>query len=231
MDREFDIDPSEFHDRKRRRISSMNTNPPPAPKVAPTSAPAMHEVGTFLPGRLEFEHELDNDAEDLVKDLEFGVVLRWGGDEIPEDEHDLEVKARLRWEEESKMRETQPGKRLPNGVMNGIPNGWHTNGDLKKANKPVVSDDKTDDANEEEGEEEPIQPAPFETDDSLNFKLTLLEMYAQRVEKRHENKQLMFDRGLLNYKQVRHPWSFPNPRLRFLHLLFGSFVAVDASCG
>ena len=244
MDREFDIDPAEFHERKRRRISSMNTNPPPAPKVAPTSAPAMHEIATFLPGRLEFEHELDNEAEDLVKDLEFGVVLKWGGDEIPEDENDLEVKARAKWEEENKMRESQPGKRLPNGLMNGIPNGWHTNGDVKKeAAKPVGSDDKTDDANEEEGEEEPIQPAPFETEDSLNFKLTLLEMYAQRVEKRHENKQMMFDRGLLNYKQVRHLGfrvSRPAFRVCFLHsslrpLLPFSLATIpilftDASC-
>ncbi|CAL1706148.1 unnamed protein product [Somion occarium] len=205
MDREFGIDPAEFHERKRRRICAMNTNPPPAPKVAPTSAPGVHEVATFLPGRLEFEHELDNEAEDFVKDLEFGVVLQWGGDELPEDENDPEVKARLRWEEESKMREAHPGKRLPNGFMNGLPNGYHINGDTPKREvKPPTVDDKTDDANEEgAAEEEPIQPPPFETDDSLTFKLTLLQMYRQRVEKREENKQLMFERGLLNYKQMQ----------------------------
>ena len=90
MDLDFNVDPSEFQDRKRRRISTMNTNPPPGPKVAPTSAPGVHEVATFLPGRLEFEHELDNEAEDLVKDLEFGACLQYGGDEIVEDENDLE---------------------------------------------------------------------------------------------------------------------------------------------
>ena len=36
----------------------------------------------------------------------------------------------------------------------------------------------------------------------LQFKLALLEMYKHRVEKRAEQKALMFDRGLLNYKQV-----------------------------
>ena len=60
-----------------------STNVTLAPKPAPTSAPGFHEVATFLPGRLEFEYELDNDAEDLIKDLEFGLVYQFGGDTIP----------------------------------------------------------------------------------------------------------------------------------------------------
>lgn len=186
----------------------MNTNPPPAPKVAPTSAPGVHEVATFLPGRLEFEHEYDNEAEDLVKDLEFGVCLEWGGDSIPEDENDLEVKARVKWEEEMKtMREAQPatGKRIPNGMLNGFPNGfYYYNGDTPKrvTPKPDPKNDDSGSGNGEDDADEPVQPPPIETADSLAFKLTLLEMYNQRVEKRHENKAIMFDRGLLNYKQV-----------------------------
>ena len=86
MDLHFDVDASEFQERKRRRISNMNTAPAPTPKVPPTSAPAVHEIATFLPGRLEFEHELDNEAEDLVKDLEFGIVTQYGGDSIPFDD-------------------------------------------------------------------------------------------------------------------------------------------------
>lgn len=208
MDLEFNIDPSEFQERKRRRISTMNTNPPPGPKVAPTSAPGVHEVATFLPGRLEFEHELDNEAEDLVKDLEFGACYKWGGEEIIEDENDLEVKARIRWEEETKMREAQggktahPTKRLPNGLLNGLPNGFHRNGSTPKRDMQPKAEDKSNDGNGDGDPEEPVQPAPIETEDSLAFKLTLLEMYQQRVEKRHESKAVMFDRGLLNYKQV-----------------------------
>ncbi|KAG1741731.1 hypothetical protein EDD22DRAFT_1007075 [Suillus occidentalis] len=71
MDVEFNIDPVEFQASKRRRMST--TSLPPPPKVSPTSAPGVHEIATFLPGMLEFEHELDNEAEDLVKDLEFGI--------------------------------------------------------------------------------------------------------------------------------------------------------------
>ncbi|KAI0081988.1 hypothetical protein K474DRAFT_1021973 [Panus rudis PR-1116 ss-1] len=207
MDVEFDVDPAEFQERKRRRIATMHSNPPPAPPHAPTSAPGVHEVATFLPGRLEFEHELDNEAEDLVKDIEFGVVLQWGGDEIPEDENDLEVKARLKWEEENKtMRDTQPsqpGKRLPNGFFNGLPNGYHPspNGDTPK--RETRSQDEKTENDDEEGEDEPILPPPFETEESLAMKLTMLQMYNQRVQKRIENKELMFERGLLNYKQMQ----------------------------
>ncbi|KZT71728.1 hypothetical protein DAEQUDRAFT_755577 [Daedalea quercina L-15889] len=205
MDRHFDVDPSEFQERKRRRISTMNTNPPPAPKVAPTSAPSVHEVATFLPGRLEFEHELDNEAEDLVKDLEFGICLEWGGDQIPEDDNDPDVKARARWGEELKAKDTSGGKHLPNGISNGLLNGHATNSSSPSRESRGRSEDTSKaDGNTEEGEvEELTQPPPIETPESLAFKLSLIESYNQRVDKRLENKAFMFDRGLLNYKQMQ----------------------------
>lgn len=220
MDLHFDIDPEEFQDRKRRRISKMNTAPPPAPKVAPTSAPGIHEVATFLPGRLEFEHELDNEAEDLVKDLEFGICHEWGGDQIPEDEYDLDVKGRVRLLEESKLRESTPGKRLPNGLPNGIVNGFHFSSTPKPESPPKVEGGKGENGDEEA--DEPTQPPPIETADSLQFKLTLLEMYKQRVDKRHESKAVMFERGLLNYKQVR-------VRLRCITTLSPLTIRADAT--
>ncbi|KAI0663373.1 hypothetical protein C8Q70DRAFT_1111417 [Cubamyces menziesii] len=201
MDVDFDIDPAEFQERKRRRISSMTTTTVPPPKAAPVSAPGVHEVATFLPGRLEFEHELDNEAEDVVKDLEFGVCLEWGGDEIPEDENDPDVKARARLEEELKAKESSPGKRPPNGLLNGVVNGYHSNGDTPRRDTSSKADEGSD-ANGEDADEQ-TQPPPFETPASLEFKLALLESYYQRVDKRHEAKSIMFDRGLLNYKQMQ----------------------------
>jgi transcriptional adapter 2-alpha len=216
MDREFDIEPEEFQERKRRRISTMNAMEPPLAKVAPTSAPGVHEIATFLPGRLEFEHELDNDAEDLVKDIEFGVCLDYGGDQIIEDEDDLDVRARLKWEEErhhppAKATKSGKGKSLPSGkgpsmgLVNGKTNGYHGNGD----NVKLESQTKAEDAamvngtgTQEDEVEEVTQPPPFETKESLTFKLTLFEMYSQRVDKRLENKSIMFNRGLLEYKKV-----------------------------
>ena len=202
MDHEFDIDPAEFQERKRRRISTMTTSAPPPHKVAPVSAPGNHEVAGFLPGRLEFEHELDNEAEDIVKDLEFGICLEWGGDEMPEDENDADVKARVKWVEEMKAKDNFPGKRLPNGLVNGIVNGYHSNGDTPRRDASAKPDDDKKSDADDEGDEQ-TQPPPFETQESLAFKLTLLDSYYQRVAKRQEQRNFMFDRGLLNYKQVR----------------------------
>ncbi|KAK7050842.1 Transcriptional adapter ada2 [Paramarasmius palmivorus] len=210
MDRHFDVDPAEFQERKRRRIAEINDAPIPPPKQMPVSLPGIHEVSGFFPGRLEFEHELDNEAEDLVKDLEFGAVLQYGGDAIPEDENDLDVKARARWEEE--RRNGGPfaiaGKGIYNGV--GIPNGIVPNHNSSPPKIPEVKKErpKSDDvqmgnAEGEDESEEVTSPPPIETNDSLAFKFTLLEMYFQRVQKRHEAKAIMYDRGLLEYKKLQ----------------------------
>ncbi|KAI6166024.1 hypothetical protein EDD17DRAFT_1774575 [Pisolithus thermaeus] len=206
-DVEFNIDPDEFHQRKRRRMAAMNTIPPP-PKVPPTSAPGVHEVATFLPGRLEFEHELDNEAEELVKDLEFGICLQYGGDQIVEDENDPDVKARLQMLEE---RQSNPlinlaGQPSMNGI-NGDLNGHHSiNGDTSKTVlQPKTEEPATEQsgADDDQNAEEPMQPPPYETEESLAFKLTLIEMYNQRVAKRHEAKAIMYDRGLLEYRKMQ----------------------------
>ncbi|KAJ6455841.1 hypothetical protein C8R45DRAFT_1035885 [Mycena sanguinolenta] len=220
MDLKFQIAPEEFQEAKRRRITEMNAMPIAPPKAAPTSAPGIHEVATFLPGRLEFEHELDNEAEDLVKDLEFGVCLEFDGDEIPEDEHDPDVKARIRWEEdkrngivpgsvvvipERKMSHKGKGPMPVNG-SNGAVNGARVNGDAA-AHSSSQSEDvvmgNTNGTGTADEEEEVTPLPPIETQYSLTFKLTLLEMYFQRVEKRLESKALMFDRGLLEYKKIQ----------------------------
>lgn len=221
MDRTFNIEPEQFHTQKRRRISEMSALPLPPVKPAPVSLPGIHEVATFLPGRLEFEHELDHDAEDLIKDLEFGVCLEWDGDQIMEDENDLDVKARLKLAEEKRLGPTAHkgpvttnggskfigGKGpIPNRLSNGSIVNGHLNGSVAPPPPPpkVQPAPKTEDSTEDDVDEV-TQPPPIETKDSLAFKLTLIEMYKQRVEKRDEAKALMFDRGLLEYKKVSYP--------------------------
>ncbi|KAI5119808.1 hypothetical protein M0805_006941 [Coniferiporia weirii] len=221
MDLTFDVDPSLFHERKRRRISSMTaavTNSKPVPP--PTSTPAVHDVATFLPGRLEFEHELDNDAEDLVKDLEFGIVREYGGDVMPIDEADVDVVARTKLEEERrKGKERERGRMGEEGrelstdgmdIMASLVNGYDVaNGHAEVRREKLAKEDGKDgkDGKDGQGEggevEEPVLPPPYETRDSINFKLSLLEMYNQRLEKRLENKAVMFDRGLLEYKKIQ----------------------------
>ena len=76
-----------FQARKKRRIEDRKeeakTAPPATPKQKPTaSVPACHEVQGYMPGRLEFETEFANEAEDAVQHMQFepgdGVNPRTG---------------------------------------------------------------------------------------------------------------------------------------------------------
>lgn len=65
-----------FQSRKKRRIEDRKEaakNAPPAPpKQKPTaSVPACHEVQGYMPGRLEFETEFYNEAEEAVQHMQF----------------------------------------------------------------------------------------------------------------------------------------------------------------
>lgn len=66
----------EFQARKKRRIEerkeAAKNAPPATPKKKPTaSVPACHEVQGYMPGRLEFETEYANDAEEAVQLMQF----------------------------------------------------------------------------------------------------------------------------------------------------------------
>lgn len=70
------VSKEEFQSRKKRRIEerkeAAKSAPPATPKQKPTaSVPACHEVQGFMPGRLEFETEFANDAEEAVQHMTF----------------------------------------------------------------------------------------------------------------------------------------------------------------
>lgn len=70
------IPKEEFQARKKRRIEdrkeAAKSAPPATPKQKPTaSVPSCHEVAGFMPGRLEFETEHLNDAEEAVQHMTF----------------------------------------------------------------------------------------------------------------------------------------------------------------
>lgn len=194
----------DFRERKRRRIEALPAaNAAAAPKPAPTSAPGFHEIATFLPGRLEFEHELDNDAEELIKDLEFGLVYHYDGDTIPEDDDDLDIKAKRQYDSRGLLH-TNGFLRSHSGSASVEPEFKEEpeeNGATSPNPNSVAEKEK------EQDKESPHVPLPIETEESIAFKLTLLEMYSQRIEKRHEAKAFIFERGLLDYKKVNrhHP--------------------------
>ncbi|OQE31676.1 hypothetical protein PENSTE_c001G02437 [Penicillium steckii] len=70
------ISKEEFQTRKKRRIEerkeAAKAAPPTTPKQKPTaSVPACHEVQGYMPGRLEFETEFLNEAEEAVQHMAF----------------------------------------------------------------------------------------------------------------------------------------------------------------
>lgn len=76
-----------FQANKKRRIEKKKDDaanaPPATPKQKPTaSVPACHEVQGYMPGRLEFETEYFNEAEEAVQHMQFdpgdGVNPRTG---------------------------------------------------------------------------------------------------------------------------------------------------------
>ena len=176
----------------------MNTTPAPNPKVPPTSAPAVHEIATFLPGRLEFEHELDNEAEDLVKDLEFGIVIQYDGDSIPFDDTAPPPPPA----EKSEPPVPNSGNNQPQKVASAALNGHSALVNSKACDQKSEPAEKSADDEDDAEVEENMMPPPIETDDSIAFKLTVLDIYASRIEKRHESKAIMFERGLLEYKKA-----------------------------
>ncbi|KAK9464382.1 hypothetical protein V1512DRAFT_293384 [Lipomyces arxii] len=74
MKRKFDITPAEFTARKKARLDARRAQQTimPVPKQKPVaSSPSCHEVQGYMPGRLEFETEYENEAELAVKDMIF----------------------------------------------------------------------------------------------------------------------------------------------------------------
>ena len=71
-----EISREEFQARKKRRIEERRDaqkNAPPLPaKTKPTaSVPSCHEIQGYMPGRLEFETEYANEAEEAVQLMQF----------------------------------------------------------------------------------------------------------------------------------------------------------------
>ena len=71
-----EIPREDFQARKKRRIEerkqAAKDAPPAPPKQKPTaSVPACHEVQGYMPGRLEFETEFNNEAEEAVQHMQF----------------------------------------------------------------------------------------------------------------------------------------------------------------
>lgn len=90
------ISKEEFQARKKRRIEerkdASKAAPPTTPKQKPTaSVPACHEVQGYMPGRLEFETEFVNEAEEAVQHMSFEP----GAGILPNGENDAEMELKM----------------------------------------------------------------------------------------------------------------------------------------
>ncbi|WPK27528.1 hypothetical protein PUMCH_004920 [Australozyma saopauloensis] len=73
MDEDFsDILAHDFLLKRKHRLEERKNMPLPPPKIKPSaSVPLCHEIQGYMPGRLEFDHEAENEAEVPVKDMIF----------------------------------------------------------------------------------------------------------------------------------------------------------------
>ncbi|KAG9006783.1 Transcriptional adapter ada2 [Tulasnella sp. JGI-2019a] len=190
MNATFDFDIETFQAKKKRRIEDIQKTPVEVPAIPPkplVSAPTNHEIAGFMPGRLEFETEVENEAEDTVKDLEFGLVMDYGGREQPEGDPPaaiVETNDSKDPEEAGGLRKTDPSG------SKGLGGG--------ESSREGDEDDK--DNQDDDG---PQGPPPLDTHNSVAFKLALLSMYNEKVNKRLETKAVVFDRGLLEFKKLQ----------------------------
>lgn len=157
-----------------------------------------------MPGRVEFETEVENDAEDTVKDLEFGLVMEYGGREQPEGEPPAPT---IIPPEDG----NQPDEHGGGGGISGgggpsrrkSEGGGPSSKGLPGSGADVVMKDEEEENDPNKDDDGPQHPPPLDTSNSVAFKLALLAMYNERVEKRMETKAVVFDRGLLEFKKVR----------------------------
>jgi transcriptional adapter 2-alpha len=159
------IDTEEFQKRKRQRIEdarsgqaafggtasqqqSQGAAAKPAPPKPLVSAPTSHsELATFMPGRLEFEVEYENEAENYVKDMEFGKVYRFGGEMIPSEMEALGRKA-----EQGRVRMEGSGRGGPGLGQRGAKGSKEEeeNGDATETQDGADDEQKEDEENADE---------------------------------------------------------------------------------
>ncbi|WWC60212.1 uncharacterized protein I303_102778 [Kwoniella dejecticola CBS 10117] len=210
MDVIFDVDPDELQVRKKARIEEMRKpHALPPPNAAPlVSAPTNHEVAGFMPGRLEFEHEVDNDAEMAVKDMEFALVWKYGGDAQPEaqvtkppedeDEDDEEGAG----EDDEAKKEQNGDEDADQIIVDGVKAEAEDNAAGPSTSSPAKEKETS---KKNKGKSKATGPPlpEIEDEDELEVKLAMLDIYFSKLDKRMDVKELLFDRALTEHKKIQ----------------------------
>lgn len=69
--KDIHVPQDKFIDDRKKRMEAFRDKPLEPPRKPMASVPSCHEVQGFMPGRLEFETEFENEAEGPVKDMVF----------------------------------------------------------------------------------------------------------------------------------------------------------------
>lgn len=180
------------------------------------SAPTNHEVAGYMPGRLEFEHEVDNDAEVVIKDMEFGLVYAYGGDEQPEAPTKGDKPVVISDQPITSSKALPSSSTKPSEGEKGKPGSGDV--EMKDVSGVEMKEESAEqttaaapavkpDAEESDGEQEEAVLHPgmhVEDEEDLELKLAALEIYYEKLAHRQEVKDFIFDRALMDYKRVRH---------------------------
>ncbi len=195
--------------------------PPALPAAALQSTgsqPSNHEVAGFMPGRLEFDTEVENEAEVVIKDMEFGLVMQYGGADQPEPPEPPPAPAAPDKDKQNGgSAPASPSDEAAEEVEGQVKVKAETSDavpmevDTPAAEKPPPA------KKEPESDDDEAKPAKIvleiEDPDDVELKLTMLGIYYEKLNERTAAKDLIFDRGLLEYKKVgSEPLSVVNSR-------------------
>lgn len=203
----YDIAPEDFQRERRERIEELRAEQEayvaPKPNAKPlVSAPTTHsELAGYMPGRLEFEQEYEQEAEHLVKDMEFGRVYAFGGDAMPNEFDALGAEGA-----------TQGHTRMEASVRGGpVHTASENEAEAEVAHpttgaKPLAEGAPPVDTKpegEEKVEEQTDDRAPDWDEDplDLDLKLAVLDMYDDLLDKRARKKHFLFERNLVDYRR------------------------------
>ncbi|SNX84681.1 related to ADA2 - general transcriptional adaptor or co-activator [Melanopsichium pennsylvanicum] len=197
------ISQDEFQRRKRRRVETLREaqasySPPKSAKPL-VSAPTNHsELVGFMPGRLEFEHEYEQEAEHLIKDIEFGRVYEFGGADMPSEWEALGSKAT---QGHARMEASGRGGPTSKKATQNAQDDKQANADGEAADDQPATADQEDKDKDKDAEPE---DKPFDWDEDptdLHLKLTVIDMYNERLDRRLRRKHFIFERNLVDYRR------------------------------
>lgn len=208
-----------FQRERRERIERLRAAQAafqvPKPGKPLVSGPTTHsELAGFMPGRLEFDHEYEQDAEQPVKDMEFGRVYSFGGDSMP-----TEMEALGTGATQGKPRMESSGRGGPKQVSTPPEEPEEETFTDALEGEPMAVDEATAAPAAAASTSAPAPPAEKEdakaeeaTDDrapdwdedplDLELKLAVLDIYNDHLDRRAFKKRFLFERNIIDYRRL-----------------------------